>query len=293
MIKVKIFGWKSPPLDVVSRIEEGLQNHGVIFTDENPDLLYKNEDFFDQAIEFKNNCLAKKPVTIFNILDLQVRNPNFNLEKLKEQLLQADIITCISETVKNQIYEYLKLDAHVIYNPVKDITFDNLEKNISFLYVGRANDKNKRFDLIVNAFKPYKHTMDHLYICGSENPMYGNYIGIVDDKNLNTIYNSSKFVLLPSKFEGLGLPMIEAMMAGSIPITCSDNPTALELSPPEFICEPTESDFLNKILELNENYKSFQKIALQYGEKYRELMNKNKIAENIINLYNKHNEGII
>ena len=80
---------------------------------------------------------------------------------------------------------------------------------------------------------------------------------------------------------------------GSIPITCSDNPTALELSPPEFICEPTESDFLNKILELNENYKSFQKIALQYGEKYRELMNKNKIAENIINLYNKHNEGII
>ena len=87
--------------------------------------------------------------------------------------------------------------------------------------------------------------------------------------------------------------MIEAMMAGSIPITCSDNPTALELSPPEFICEPTESDFLNKILELNENYKSFQKIALQYGEKYRELMNKNKIAENIINLYNKHNEGII
>lgn len=293
MIKAKIFGWKSPPLDVVSRIEEGLQNHGVIFTDENPDLLYKNEDFFDQAIEFKNNCLAKKPVTIFNILDLQVRNPNFNLEKLKEQLLQADIITCISETVKNQIYEYLKLDAHVIYNPVKDITFDNLEKNISFLYVGRANDKNKRFDLIVNAFKPYKHTMDHLYICGSENPMYGNYIGIVDDKNLNTIYNSSKFVLLPSKFEGLGLPMIEAMMAGSIPITCSDNPTALELSPPEFICEPTESDFLNKILELNENYKSFQKIALQYGEKYRELMNKNKIAENIINLYNKHNEGII
>ena len=293
MIKAKIFGWKLPPLDVVSRIEEGLQNHGVIFTDENPDLLYKNEDFFDQALEFKNNCLAKKPVTIFNILDLQIRNPNFNLEKLKEQLLQADIITCISETVKNQIYEYLKLDSHVIYNPVKDITFDNLEKNISFLYVGRANDKNKRFDLIVNAFKPYKHTMDHLYICGSENPMYGNYIGIVDDKNLNTIYNSSKFVLLPSKFEGLGLPMIEAMMAGSIPITCSDNPTALELSPPEFICEPTESDFLNKILELNENYKSFQKIALQYGEKYRELMNKNKIAENIINLYNKHNEGII
>jgi glycosyltransferase involved in cell wall biosynthesis len=135
--------------------------------------------------------------------------------------------------------------------------------------------------------------MDHLYICGSENPMYGQYIGIVNDKNLNTIYNSSKFVLLPSRFEGLGLPMIEAMMAGSIPITCNDNPTALELSPPEFICEPTESDFLNKIIELDENYEYFQKIALQYGEKYRELMNKNKIAENIINLYNKHNEGLI
>ena len=37
------------------------------------------------------------------------------------------------------------------------------------------------------------------------------------------IWDKTKYVLLPSKAEGIGLPMIEAMICGSIPITCSDN----------------------------------------------------------------------
>ena len=287
MIKAKVFGWRRKPLDVVSRVEEGLQNNGVIFVDQNPDLIYKNEDFFDEAIEFKKTC-TNNPFVIFNILDLQVRNPNYNIEKLKEQLGHANVITCISHTVKNQIKEYLNIDAEVIYNPIKDVYFNNLKKTIPFLYVGRANDANKRFSLIRDTLESINGETG-LVVCGSENPNFGNYIGIIDDETLNDIYNTSRFVLLPSKFEGIGLSMIEGMIAGAIPITCNDNPTALEFSPKEFICDPNPQAIFDKMMEIHKNYSQYQQIALEYGKKYLETMNKNQVAKNIINIYNKYN----
>ncbi|NCX93873.1 MAG: glycosyltransferase [Gammaproteobacteria bacterium] len=287
MIKAKIFGWRCKPLDVVSRIEEGLSNNDVIFTDKNPDLIYKNEDFFDEAIEFKKAC-TNNPFVIFNILDLQIRNPKYNIDRLKDQLAHADIITCISHSVKNQIKEYLNIEAEVIYNPIKDISRKQLKKTIPFLYVGRANDENKRFYLIKEALSSFSG-QEGLVVCGSENPNFGQYVGVIDDETLNDIYNASRFVLLPSKFEGIGLSMIEGMIAGSIPITCNDNPTAIEFSPKEFISDPNPKAILDKMMEIHKNYKYFQKIALEYGEKYLQIMNKNQIAKNIINIYNKYN----
>ena len=74
----------------------------------------------------------------------------------------------------------------------------------------------------------------NIKICGLQNPKFGNYLGIIKDQELNKLYNSSKYVLLPSASEGIGLPMIEGMICGAIPITCSDNLTAKEFSPADF-----------------------------------------------------------
>ena len=289
MIKAKIFGWRCKPLDVVSRIEEGLSNGGVVFTENNPDLIYKNEDFFDEAIEFKDKC-NNKPFVIFNILDLQIRNPSYDLEKLKNQLAHANVVTCISHSVKSQIKEYLNIEAEVIYNPAKDVRFKHTRKTIPFLYVGRANDKNKRFNLIRQTLSEFFGSQG-LVTCGSENPSFGKYAGVVDDETLNNFYNAACFVLLPSKFEGIGLSMIEGMIAGAIPITCNDNPTALEFSPKEFICDPNPQAIASKMMDIHDSYDYFQNIAIEWGKKYWEMMNKNQIANNIINIYNKNHAG--
>ena len=227
-ITIKTFGWRNQILDQISRIDQGLESLGCSFVEQSPDIVYSNNDMYDDILEYANNQ-KKKPFIILNVLDLQIGNPKYNLKKVKEQLCQADAITCISKTVKNQINEILGLDAKVIYNPVKDITHDpRVGKSISFLYVGRANDARKRFSLIKETFKNHEEINQTLVICGSENPNFGIYTGILSDEDLDLLYNSCKFLLLPSSFEGLGLPMIEAMLAGSIPITsCPESRNAL------------------------------------------------------------------
>jgi glycosyltransferase involved in cell wall biosynthesis len=282
---IKTFGWRNKTLDQISRIDEGLASLGCEFVDENPQIVYSNNDMYDDILDYANKQ-SIKPFIILNVLDLQIGNPQYNLNKVKEQLLQADAITCISETVQKQIKGTLNLNSIVIYNPAKDITHDpKIGKSLPFLYVGRANDSRKRFSLITETFKNYNEIHNTLVICGSENPNFGIYTGILDDEDLNLLYNSCKFLLLPSTFEGLGLPMIEAMLAGSIPITCNDNPTAIELSPKEFICDPNPKSFMGKLIEISKDYSSFQRIALDYAEKYKILMNKKTIAEKIINIY--------
>ena len=68
----------------------------------------------------------------------------------------------------------------------------------------------------------------------------------------------------------------------------NDNPTALELSPPEFICDPNPQAIINKMTEIDRHYDQFQNIALEYGTKYLSLMNKNQVGANIIKAYEQY-----
>ena len=225
-----------------------------------------------------------------NFLDVPWHFPNIDKQTklLVEQFLtKADAVTVISFKVKKDLAKFLNKKIEVIYNPIKDVFHDkSIKKNNTFLNVGRANDPIKRIDLVKESFLKIKNSVKEIKICGSENPGFGNYLGVISDIDLNKLYNSSKFVLLPSKAEGIGLPMIEGMICGAIPITCSDNLTAKEFSPPEFICEPNAQSIVNKIEGLDKEYENKRKIALKMGEKYKIQFDKKNIAENIIKIFN-------
>ena len=109
---------------------------------------------------------------------------------------------------------------------------------------------------------------------------------MIKDQELNKLYNSSKYVLLPSAADGIGLPMIEGMICGAIPITCSDNLTAKEFSPPDFICDPNAQSIVNKVEELEKDYEKKRSVALEFGKKYKIKFDKKNIAKNIINIFN-------
>ena len=287
-IKVTILGADGYTCQI-PRIKEGMQALGYIVTKDSPNLIYSNDPKgYEEALALKKE--NPSAYLIFNFLDIPWHLPNIEKQTellFKHYFTEADAVSTISYKVQKDMYKFYNKKIHVIYNPIKDVYFNNkIKKNNLFLFVGRANDPIKRIKLVHESISKIPGGLNNLKICGSENPGFGNYLGVVPDIDLNVLYNSSKFILLPSKAEGLGLPMIEGMICGSIPITCSDNLTSKEFSPQNFICEPDPISISNKILELDKEYEKNRDLVLKFGKKYKELFDKKNIAKNIIDIFN-------
>ena len=271
------------------RIKEGIESLGYIVSEESPDLIYSNDPRgYEKALSLKKK--HPNAYLILNFLDVpwHIENIQKQTELLVQHFLsKADSVSAISVRVQKDLAKFYDKKIHVIYNPIKDVYFDEkIKKNNTFFYVGRVFDPVKRFNLVRESLLKIKDGEKNIKICGLKDPGFGNYLGIIKDKVLNELYNSTKYVLLPSKAEGIGLPMIEGMICGAIPITCSDNLTAKEFSPYDFICEPNAEAIVKKIEELNKDYRVKRELALEFGKKYKTQFNKKNIAINIMNLFN-------
>jgi hypothetical protein len=288
MFKVKLYGAKEYWCQV-PRIKQGFKGLGhEVVTGEDYDFIYANNfdyssrdtEHKDSALYLGDSALPKKAFKIFNVLDIPPHVLDFPIDKLKSQLLLADVVTCISEPVKEQL-KNIGIDAHVIWNPIKDVFFDSqIKREIKCLYVGRYNDPNKRFNLLDRIEK---------YIVGpTGGDSNGNYLGLVNDTSLNQLYNSTKIVALPSKFEGLGLPALEAMAAGAIPLVCSDNPNS-KLCPDFCVAEPTVESVTKTYASLLNHFTHYQSVILdEWSSWVQYKFSKFSVAENIINLYEKN-----
>ena len=284
-MKIAVFGI----IPFSDLIKEGFQKLGHEISNNNPDLIFANDPIGYQDATFLK---AQYPNVhlILNVLDIPWHFGNIEKQfeiAVKRFFNKAEYITTISYKVKKDLAKFLDKKIEVIYNPIKDVFYDeSIKKNNTFLYVGRANDPVKRTNLLKQAFSKTVNGIIDIKICGSEDPGFGTYLNVVSDQELNKLYNSSKYLLLPSKAEGLGLTMIEAMICGSLPIACSDNETAKEFLPKDFICEPNAQSILDKIEELNKEYDAKRKLALEYGKKYKIQFDKMSIAKKILGIFN-------
>ena len=282
-MKISVFGM----LPFSNLIKEGFTKLGHEISDENPELIYANDPRgYKEAIQIKKK--NKEAPLIFNLLDIPWHMPNIQQQTkllVNQFLNQVDFVSVISLKVKKDLSQFFNKKIHIIYNPIKDVYYDEkISKNNMFLFVGRANDPIKRFDLVRDTLIKIKDGIKKIKVCGAENPNFGNYLGYVSDEELNNLYNSTQFVLLPSKAEGIGLPMIEAMICGALPITCSDNETAKEFLPRDFICAPDPKSILEHIKKLENEYANKRNLAFEFGKRYKEKFNKSSIAKNILNI---------
>ena len=282
-MKISVFGM-SPFSNL---IKEGFTKLGHEISDENPELIYANDPRgYKEAMQIKKK--NKEAPLIFNLLDIPWHMPNIQQQTkllVNQFLNQVDFVSVISLKVKKDLSQFFNKKIHIIYNPIKDVYYDEkILKNNMFLFVGRANDPIKRFDLVRDTLIKIKDGIKKIKVCGAENPNFGNYLGYVSDEELNNLYNSTQFVLLPSKAEGIGLPMIESMICGALPITCSDNETAKEFLPRDFICAPDPKSILEHIKKLENEYANKRNLAFEFGKRYKEKFNKSSIAKNILNI---------
>lgn len=154
---------------------------------------------------------------------------------------KANAIITVSEFSKNDIHKFTSLnenqlfpihiagrtDLKMKYEPSKLAGF-GLEKDNFILHVG-VKEKRKNLPRLIQAFHKAKLTNIKLVLVGQKAPMEAFddshiidqlikthrledkvlQLGYVSNTDLNLLYNTAKFYVFPSYYEGFGLPILE------------------------------------------------------------------------------------
>lgn len=155
-------------------------------------------------------------------------------------------ILTVSEFSKSEIlhfYPFLSDDKiSVVYNAINRCLF-KIDKAIPaakerFVLTVSSIDPRKNLARLLEAFKGIKDTK--LYIVGNYNQVFQKqedllpdrtdvtYLGRASDSELLELYNQADCFVLPSLYEGFGLPPLEAMACGC-PVLVSDIPVEREV----------------------------------------------------------------
>lgn len=192
--------------------------------------------------------------------------------KFRYACQNADKIIAISESTKNDIVRFYKIDAskiEVIYQTCNPIfyhlrTGEENQKVLSaynlpaeyFLYVGSVEER-KNLKLIIEAYKlnaaelkipliivgrggDYKNDCKRII---AQNGLDKYFIWLDNFKNnehLKSIYQSAKALIYPSFYEGFGLPVAEALLSRT-PVITADTSSLREAGGPDSIYINPES----------------------------------------------------
>lgn len=155
---------------------------------------------------------------------------------------RADRVATISDFSRKEIQEYLGIqNMDLIYNSISDIIKEsnnedvlsayNLEDKKYILAIGTQN-AHKNIISLVRAFNIISPKYPDLKLAligkkGNDKEIYENLnekiiiTGYVDEKMIPNLYKHALMYLFPSKYEGFGIPIIEAQYTGT-PLICSD-----------------------------------------------------------------------
>ena len=172
------------------------------------------------------------------------------LRKVQNRVDRSCIITTISDFTASEINRHINLkgkELRVIYNGVKLNNLNDkicpqfVQKSIPFFFsIGQIVEK-KNFHVLLDVMKNLKEF--NLYISGEDTSDYANYIrnriekeqisnvkltGSISTEEKNWLYKNCHAFVFPSKFEGFGLPVIEAMQCGK-PVFSSEMTSLKEI----------------------------------------------------------------
>ena len=210
---------------------------------------------------------VKKVVTVHDLIPelFETKQPNkwtaMTLDIRRRVFENADHLIAISQNTRDDLlrcYPKISLEnVSLIYNGVATcnaaedaaVSLDkvNLKYKIHlaqqryYLYVGNRT-RYKNFKLILEWLETYNGRRDTHFVCvGGENTnqlrqrlaargLTDNFtfLDFVSDQELVTLYRHATALMYPSKYEGFGLPVLEAMTYGC-PVLCADTSSLPEV----------------------------------------------------------------
>lgn len=227
---------------LIDRVLLGRRLRGVA------DCFHVNSPFdLDMGWPWQRHPVPRRVVTLYDLVPVLHGNetlrgkhrlliPLFKL--MAWQLCQAWRIVSISETTARLARENLRLGPGQVrvapigvaerFRPqddaIKDAFRARMDLNEPFLlYVGGAN-RNKNLSRLLAAFERSPSIPRLVMLTrGFDAPNDGRVrvLHSLDESDVVTLYGCARLVVMPSLFEGFGLPVLEAMACGT-PVVCSD-----------------------------------------------------------------------
>ncbi len=236
--------------------------------------------------------------------------------KFKKACQQADIVVAISEQTKRDIIDFYKIEPskiQVIYQSCDPIFYKNRPSknkneivkkynlpNQFMLYVGTVNERKNLLGL-VKALESLDSQHDmNLVVIGDggsyfqtvkkyviENRLQKRvcFIPKIEFTDLPMIYALARVFVLPSFFEGFGIPIIEALWSGT-PIISSINSCFEEAGGPDSIyINPHDIDALATAIDRVWHDENLRSLMILRGLNFVEKFSDEDIAEQWIKLY--------
>lgn len=223
--KISLYLNRYPSIKIIERLNNYLSSYFIKKFD--PNIFHET---YYSKFDYKD-IKAKKILTVYDLI--HEKFPEYyskDKTQLKKNINKYDHFICISENTKKDLINFYKIspkNISVIYlsgshyrNLKIPSTKDKTKKRNFFLYVG-SRDYYKNFEIIYKCFKNNKDLQDFEIICfgGGKFSTFelekfeGLKIKHIEgnDETLVDLYRNAICLLLPSKYEGFGIPMLEAM----------------------------------------------------------------------------------
>ena len=207
---------------------------------------------------------------------------------IPRSIKRSNAFTAVSAFTAKDLVHFLGISAEkikVIYNgssPHSLIALDEaysiikkmgLQKQRYLFTPGRTDYKGKGLDVLLEAFRRIRSYFPNLKLVlvgpeGEGHPAFLKdlaednyadshilYLGRVNDKELISLYSNCAATIIPSRFEGFGFPVLEAM-AYNVPVICSDAGSLKEIAEDAAIIfksgDPSDlSNSIKNLLEYN------------------------------------------
>jgi glycosyltransferase involved in cell wall biosynthesis len=252
-----------------------------------------------------------------NVLETPVDSGEWFANELLESTNNADIIISSSKNAKNLlklmkprldvklVYLSLEVENNKSYNKENFIVGDNVKisgqyilfmsalekrKNIVRLIKGFQSIDNKDFKLVIAGGKGYGWDEINQYLKSLDKNTRKRIVitGYVDDSEKFQLINRSAIVIHPSIDEGLGIPVIEGMMASKPVIATKldslyefiEESSVVLIDDPYNVLEITE-----KINYTIENFKELKSEALKNSKKVAKIFSKKAFNKKLEELF--------
>lgn len=207
---------------------------------------------------FPSDEKVRKSVIFYDLIpfmfhDMYFKNPVAKMESLTKvgELLRADRYLSISKTVANDLAIYMGVDPSRIKNiDGGAITHARKSKKIlvnkPFILMPTGNELRKNNRTGILGFNTFNNRHDNkftLVVTSTFDPdqvaelsRYSDkvtFTGNITGEELNYLYEQCDALLFPSEYEGLGLPVLEAVEKNK-PVACSDISVFREISETAF-----------------------------------------------------------